>query len=143
MPVTDPALLARTDANGMVDYRWTGPVPTRFTEAPMLTALVATGELPQVKERLPDDPIVIPPSQAIGRYGGTWRRVYLWDGDHAAVVTGGLQRRNGDGQSLVNEMASSWKISARRAGGDYPAALWHKVVRWRAIHSQRPGVDLE
>ena len=113
VPVTDPALLARTNpANGMVDYRWTGPVPTLFNEAPMLKALVELGELPQVKERLPKDPIVIPPNEAIGKYGGTWRRVYLWDGDHAAVVTGGLQRRNGDGQSLVNEMASSWEITS-------------------------------
>ena len=126
--VTDPALLARTSpTNGMVDYRWTGPAPTQFNEAPMLAALVASGELPPVKERLPDEPIVIPPNEAIGRYGGTWRRVYLWDGDHAAVMTGGLQRRNGDGQSLVNEMARSWEITD---GGREVTIGLHSGIKW-------------
>ena len=80
-----------------------------------------------MKERLPDEPIVIPPSEAIGRYGGTWRRVYLWDADHAAVMTGGLRRRNGDGQSLVNEMARSWEITD---GGREVTIGLHSGIKW-------------
>ena len=39
----------------------------------MLDELVASGELPPVEERLPDDPIVVEPIDGIGTYGGTAR----------------------------------------------------------------------
>ena len=42
----------------------------KYNESPMLAALVASGELPPVDERLPEVPLVkVPPE--IGRYGGT------------------------------------------------------------------------
>ena len=44
---------------------------TSFNEAPMLAALVASGDLPPVAERLPDDPLVLEPLNEIGTYGGT------------------------------------------------------------------------
>ena len=44
---------------------------TSFNEAPMLAALVASGDLPPVAERLPDDPLVLEPLGEIGTYGGT------------------------------------------------------------------------
>jgi peptide/nickel transport system substrate-binding protein len=44
-----------------------------YQESPMLSALVQAGDLPPVKERLPDDPIVIEPFDRIGVYGGTLR----------------------------------------------------------------------
>lgn len=46
---------------------------TSFSEAPMLAEQVKAGKLPPVKERLPDDPMVIEPFTRIGRYGGTLR----------------------------------------------------------------------
>lgn len=46
----------------------------RFKEAPMLADLVAKGELPPVEERLPENPDVLAPVEAVGKYGGTWRR---------------------------------------------------------------------
>ena len=46
---------------------------TTFSEAPMLAELVASGDLPPVAERLPDDPLVLEPLNAIGTYGGTIR----------------------------------------------------------------------
>jgi peptide/nickel transport system substrate-binding protein len=52
------------------------PVPTvakeMFNEAPMLKALVDAGELPPVDERLPAEPVVVPVTESIGQYGGTW-----------------------------------------------------------------------
>jgi peptide/nickel transport system substrate-binding protein len=42
-----------------------------FRQSPSLDAQVAAGELPPVKERLPDDPVVIEPFADIGVYGGT------------------------------------------------------------------------
>ena len=42
----------------------------KYNESPMLAALVASGDLPPVDERLPEVPLVkVPPE--IGRYGGT------------------------------------------------------------------------
>ena len=42
-----------------------------FRQSPMLDELVASGELPPVEERLPDDPIVVEPIDENGTYGGT------------------------------------------------------------------------
>ena len=40
----------------------------------MLAARVASGDLPPVEDRLPDDPLVITPVERVGTYGGTWRQ---------------------------------------------------------------------
>jgi peptide/nickel transport system substrate-binding protein len=42
-----------------------------FRQSPVLDAQVASGKLPPVAERLPDDPMVIEPFDDIGVYGGT------------------------------------------------------------------------
>ena len=42
-----------------------------YKEAPMLAAMVAAGELPPVEERLPVEPKVLEPLEAVGTYGGT------------------------------------------------------------------------
>jgi peptide/nickel transport system substrate-binding protein len=55
--------------------------PKKFNEAPMLAQLVKQGKLPPVQERVPQEPLVIKPVQAIGRYGGTWRRGFTGPGD--------------------------------------------------------------
>ncbi len=44
-----------------------------FRQSPMLDEWVAAGQLPPVAERLPDDPVVVEPYGAMGRYGGTAR----------------------------------------------------------------------
>lgn len=46
-----------------------------FQEAPMLRTMVATGELPPLEQRLPEDPLVVKPLEEIGQYGGTLRRL--------------------------------------------------------------------
>ena len=48
---------------------------TSFSEAPMLAARTASGDLPSVEERLPDDPAVVFPVHSIGTYGGELRRI--------------------------------------------------------------------
>ena len=68
-----------TSEGGMIG----GPVPVEFNEAPMLKAMVASGELPPVAERLPDEPLVVRPFESVGKYGGTltftMRTVTGWD----------------------------------------------------------------
>lgn len=44
-----------------------------FQEAPILTEKVAAGELPPIEDRLPENPLVVQPVEAIGRYGGVLR----------------------------------------------------------------------
>ena len=54
------------------DYeRLTGNSISSFSESPLLAEMVASGELPPVSERLPDDILVRVPLQEIGKYGGT------------------------------------------------------------------------
>jgi peptide/nickel transport system substrate-binding protein len=55
----------------------TPPEPvSEYQEAPMLAALVASGELPPVDERLPLNPWVAPMAEAVGNYGGVMRRAF-------------------------------------------------------------------
>jgi peptide/nickel transport system substrate-binding protein len=44
-----------------------------YAEAPELAARVAAGALPPVAERLPQNPLIVTPTERVGRYGGTWR----------------------------------------------------------------------
>ncbi|MBX3051331.1 MAG: ABC transporter substrate-binding protein [Caldilineaceae bacterium] len=60
-PVTMHVYNSPADAGGIAEYH----------EAPELAALVASGDLPAVEERLPVEPIVVEPDEAIGKYGGT------------------------------------------------------------------------
>ena len=48
----------------------------QYNEAPMLQEMVASGDLPPVGERLPEDPLVVEPVDSVGEYGGTWRRAF-------------------------------------------------------------------
>jgi peptide/nickel transport system substrate-binding protein len=59
--------------------------PTEYQEAPQLSQLVETGQLPPVEERLPEVPLVVEPFEAIGQYGGTLR----------TELTGGIDRVQG------------------------------------------------
>jgi peptide/nickel transport system substrate-binding protein len=52
----------------------TPELPSKYTEAPQWAEMVASGELPPVDERLPEDPLVVLPISSVGQYGGTWYR---------------------------------------------------------------------
>ena len=65
------------------DYeRMTGKTLS-FSEAPMLQAMVAAGEIPPLAERLPEDVLVIQPAQEVGQYGGTWREAVVSAGNYS------------------------------------------------------------
>jgi peptide/nickel transport system substrate-binding protein len=55
--------------------------PAQLKEAPQLAALVREGKLPPVEQRVPEEPLVLKPLRAVGRYGGTWRRGFTGPGD--------------------------------------------------------------
>jgi peptide/nickel transport system substrate-binding protein len=49
-------------------------LPSEYSEAPMLADMVASGELPPLDERLPENPLLVLPIKSVGQYGGTWYR---------------------------------------------------------------------
>ncbi len=44
----------------------------KYKEAPVLAEMVAAGELEPVDDRLPVNPLVVEPTDSIGKYGGVW-----------------------------------------------------------------------
>lgn len=68
-----------------------------YQEAPELAAMVAAGTLPPVEERLPLFPVVLPPNEEIGSYGGELKMTawsgnlnrtefYRWTWEHLLVI---------------------------------------------------------
>ncbi|MGC0145109.1 hypothetical protein, partial [Pseudactinotalea sp. Z1732] len=66
-------LAACTGDNGGTNA-FNGGGGTDLMESPMLTELVEAGELPELADRLPSDPMVIEPWGEVGRFGGTLNR---------------------------------------------------------------------
>ncbi len=89
--------------------------PKTFNEAPQLAELVKQGKLPPVKDRLPEDLMVIKPLREIGKYGGTWRRGFTGPGDDE----NGNRINASDRPILVDytgtkpmpSLAKAWKMS--------------------------------
>jgi len=79
----------------------------------MLAKRVATGELPPVAERLPDEPVVVEPVERIGTYGGTWRRVIVAITDLSLNDRLGyepLVRWDRSGTRVVPGVAERWEV---------------------------------
>lgn len=91
-----------------------GPPPNEFHEAHSLAEKVAAGELPPVRERVSDEPLVIAPLETVGQYGGTWRRAFTGPGDAQNVIRiqhDQLIYYDLDGQTVVPHIAKSWEVS--------------------------------
>ena len=90
-------------------------IPAQFSEAPMLAKLVAAGDLPPVEERLPSEPLVIQPLDAIGEYGGTWRRAFLGPGDgengNRINASDKLLFWDFTGNKIVPSVAKGWEVT--------------------------------
>lgn len=77
----------------------------------MLAALVASGDLPPVDERLPEEPLVHPVAE-IGKYGGTLRRGFTGPGDHnnyTRLSYDALVRFSPDGAEVIPHIAKGWE----------------------------------
>ena len=96
---------------------------TEFNESPMLKEKVAKGELPPVKERLPENPVVSIPLMEIGKYGGELHWVeYTIDYDHylrhlnqvsllELVPEKGTARYKWLGGKIMPGVFESWDVS--------------------------------
>ena len=84
-------------------------------QAPMLDALVESGELPPLAERLPANPLVVTPVESVGSYGGTWHSALRGGLDNAwiarTVAYDGLVRYDREWKTIIPNLAESWEVS--------------------------------
>ena len=112
----------------------------RFSEAPMLAARVAAGELPPVDERIPVDPVVQEMlGDGVGRYGGTLR---------VSEAVGFMNQRGGDPTTQMLDIYLLTMHLRRVAPGDAGLIVRGEriAVRLRACRScpassRHPGVE--
>lgn len=83
-------------------------------QAPALEALVQSGALPPLEERLPSNPLVVQ-DESIGTYGGTWRMGMNGGGDNGLIVKTvayeGLVRYDHQWDKVIPNLAESWEVS--------------------------------
>ena len=125
----------------LADYeRETGNRIASFSEAPMLAALVASGDLPPVEERLPDEPLVDEPFEQVGTYGGTLRLgmvsgIHLLSRDH---LPGGLHpRARPGGRGDRPQHRQGIRVLAGQHHHDAVPARGHEVVGRRPLRRRR------
>ena len=88
----------------------------KYSEAPMLAAMVARGELPPIEERLPVEPMVLEPIEAVGKYSKTLNVFTLninpWgDAQESPERPPHLMRMTLDGD-IIPEIASGYDAAA-------------------------------
>ena len=87
---------------------------SNYNESPDLASQVASGDLPPVHQRLPSQPMIIPPFGDIGDYGGVVRRFYLGPADGCnffRLSRASLARFSNDGFSFIPSVARGWEVS--------------------------------
>ena len=91
----------------------TTAAPAKYNEAPMLAEMVAAGKLPPVDQRLPKNPLIVTPTEQVGKYSG----VYTW----CNTSEGYINSRYGadplvfygpDATTIEPNVAESWETSA-------------------------------
>jgi len=91
------------------------PLPTTFSESPLLADQVAAGSLPAVADRLPKNPMVVTPVEQVGNYGGTWRTALVGGGDSfwltRTIGYDFLLRWDPDWTETVPNIAASYEAS--------------------------------
>ena len=100
-----------------------------FHEAPVLGDMVKKNELPPLEKRLPPEPVVVPPLEKPGQYGGTWRRAYTGLSDLVGarrLLYEPLVRWSAD-YRVVPNLASKWEVD--ETGRSFTFHLV-KGVRW-------------
>jgi peptide/nickel transport system substrate-binding protein len=104
--------------------------PKQFKEAPMLADLVKAGKLPPVEQRLPSEPLVIQPTNEIGKYGGNWRMAFTGPADSQ-----NMERHNHDHliyfdakvEQLVPNVAKGWDV---QDGGRTVVIKLRQGMKW-------------
>lgn len=131
-PQAAPTSAANPASSGRLPQVITDPakMPKQFKEAPMLADLVKAGQLPPVQQRLPDEPLVLQPTNEIGKYGGNWRMAFTGPADKQ-----NMERHNHDHlifwdpkvENLVPHIAKGWDI---QDGGRTIVLKLRKGMKW-------------
>ncbi len=97
----------------------------------MLADLVKAGKLPAVDKRLPENPMVVKPTEKTGKYGGTWRTALRGGADNAWLTrTLGydyLVRWDPEWKTVVPNIAESWTVNPEAT--EYTFKL-RKGMKW-------------
>jgi peptide/nickel transport system substrate-binding protein len=102
-PTTAPAITAAPAAK-----------PAKFSEAPMLAELVKAGKLPPVEQRLPPEPVVVKPTNVVGKYGGTINGAAMspeTTNDIQDAMVNGLFRYSDDLSQIVPNVAQGYEFT--------------------------------
>ncbi len=109
----------------------TGKKLPAFNESPMLADQVKAGKLPSVDKRLPDEPLVDNPFEAVGKYGGslTLGQVSAAIGYPASNFTTfeSLFSLARDGNTVVPNIAKGWEFGD---GGKTFTFFLRKGLKW-------------
>ncbi len=119
--------------------------PVEFHEPQSSAQLVASGRLPPIRDRIPENPWVIP-AQEIGRYGGEIRRGYLGPGDiwnfWRLSINTSPGRWTTDGGGIIPAFSPTIKVSddgsqftfAIREGARWSDGTPHTADDWEFMH---------
>jgi peptide/nickel transport system substrate-binding protein len=100
-------------------------------EAPVLAAQVKQGKLPPLRDRLPENPLVVEPVEQLGTYGGVWNSL-LVSGEYIAWMDrqqhyDGLLRYDREWKGIIPDLAESYDV--RGGGTEYEFRL-RRGVKW-------------
>lgn len=102
-----------------------------FHQAPSLDAMVASGALPPIEERLPPTPLVVKPLESVGSYGGDFHTGLIGSGGSAQMSRfhsyEPLVRFNADWSAVVPNIAE--KVDINDTATEFTFHL-RQGIRW-------------
>lgn len=109
----------------------TGNKIEKFNEAPMLKALVDTGKLPSIEERLPEEPLVDKPLKEVGKYGGVLNlhqeSEFLWYPASYHTYVEYILNFDRKFEEIVPNIAKGWEFSE---DGKTLTLFFRKGMKW-------------